>query len=128
MALVTLVIALALLEYFVFAMLVGRARLKYDVQAPATSGHPTFDRTYRVQQNTLEQLVVFIPCMWIFGTHVSAPIAAGLGCVFIVGRVIYLRAYVADPASRSLGFAVGALAQIVLLLGAVVGSVLAVLA
>lgn len=125
MALVTLVIALALLEYFVFGMLVGRARLKYDVKAPATSGHPTFDRTYRVHQNTLEQLAVFIPCMWIFGTHVSATIAAGLGCAFIVGRVIYLRAYVADPASRSLGFAVGALAQIVLLLGAVVGSLLA---
>ena len=127
MELVALVIALALLEYFAFGVLVGRARLKYDVKAPATSGHPVFDRHFRVHQNTLEQLAIFVPCMWIFGTHVSAPIAAGLGCVFVVGRVLYLRGYVADPAQRGLGFAVGAAAQVVLLLGAVIGSLLAAL-
>jgi uncharacterized MAPEG superfamily protein len=97
------------------------------VKAPATSGHPVFERTFRVHQNTLEQLAMFVPCIWIFGTLVSAPVAAGLGCLFIIGRVLYLRGYVADPAQRSLGFAVGALAQIALLLGAVIGALLAAL-
>jgi glutathione S-transferase len=122
MHLVAFVIALALLEYFVFGFLVGRARGTYNVPAPATSGNPIFERYFRVHQNTLEQLVIFVPCMLIFAHVVSEQIAAGLGLVFIVGRVLYLRGYVADPAKRGLGFAIGALAQVTLLLGSVIGA------
>jgi len=121
-ALVYAVIALALLEYFTFGMLVGMARGKYNVPAPATSGHPVFDRTFRVHQNTLEQLIIFVPAMMMFSTFVSPRIAAGLGLVFIVGRALYFRGYTAEASKRGTGFAVGALAQIVLLLGSLIGA------
>ncbi len=122
MEIVAFVIALALVQYFYLGILVGRARVQYQVAAPATSGHPIFDRTFRVQQNTLEQLASLIPCLWIFGAYWSPQIAAGLGLVFIIGRFIYLRGYVADPAKRSAGFSVGALAQVILLLGSLLGA------
>lgn len=122
MHLVNFVIALALLEYFVFGLLVGRARGQYNVPAPATSGHPVFERTFRVHQNTLEQLVIFVPCMLIFSQVFDPRIAAGLGLVFIVGRALYFRGYVADAAKRGTGFLIGALAQIALLLGSLIGA------
>lgn len=116
------VIALALVEYFTFGMLVGAARGKFNVPAPATTGHPEFERTFRVHQNTLEQLIIFVPSMLIFSEVVSAPIACALGLVFIVGRVLYFRGYVAEASKRGAGFAVSALANIALLLGALIGA------
>ena len=116
------VIALALLEYFTFGMLVGRARGKFNVPAPATTGHPEFERTFRVQQNTLEQLIIFVPSMLVFGAHVSAAVACALGLVFVVGRVLYFRGYVAEAAKRGTGFAVSALANLALLLGGLIGA------
>ncbi|MCK6370417.1 MAG: MAPEG family protein [Gammaproteobacteria bacterium] len=127
MALVHVVIALAVIELFVFALLVGRARVKYGILAPAVSGHPVFERYYRVHYNTLEQLVCFIPGMLLFATYVSAPVAAGLGLVFIVGRILYLRGYVADPKKRGAGFGISALPVIVLLLGGLGGALWAAL-
>lgn len=121
------VIALALIQYCYFVFVVGQARGKYGVPAPAITGHPEFERRFRVQQNTLEQLVVFIPAMLLFATWVSATLAGVLGLVFILGRWLYFRGYVADPERRGTGFIVGALAQIALLLGAVLGSLVAAL-
>lgn len=121
---VAIVIALALVEYMIFGMLVGRARLQAKIQAPATSGDPVFERHFRVQQNTLEQLIVFIPAMLLFGTYVDPVWAAALGIVFIVGRFLYYRGYVESPDKRSTGFLVGALAQVVLLLGGLAGAVI----
>ena len=121
-ALVDVVIALALLEYFVFGTLVGQARGKYNVPAPATSGHPVFDRTFRVHQNTLEQLIILVPSMMMFSSFVSAPIAASLGLAFVIGRALYFRGYVAEASKRGTGFAIGAVAQILLLLGALIGA------
>lgn len=125
MSLVAVVIGLALIEFFVFGLLVGRARQQYDVPAPAMTGHPIFERYMRVHQNTMEQLVLFVPAMVLFGTYVSGSIAALLGLLWIAGRVVYLRGYVADPKQRSTGFAITALAQLVLLLGGIVGALLA---
>jgi len=122
MQFVAFVIALALLEFAVFGMLVGRARGRYRVPAPAISGHPVFERWFRVQQNTMEQLVAFVPAMWLFGTYVSATWAAVLGLVFVVGRVVYLVGYVADPAKREIGFAMSAIPVVILLLGALWGT------
>ena len=119
---VAVVIVLALLEYVVFAMLVGRARGKYGVKAPAVSGHEMFDRYFRVHQNTLELLVAAIPAMWLYGTYVSTTWAAVLGLVYIVGRLAYLVGYVADPAKREIGFALSVIPVIVLLLGALWGA------
>jgi len=60
--------------------------------------------------------------MMMFSTFVSPRIAAGLGLVFIVGRALYFRGYTAEASKRGTGFAVGALAQIVLLLGSLIGA------
>ena len=122
MELVTIVIALALIEYTVFGMLVGKARGKYGIAAPAISGDPIFERYYRVQQNTLEVLVLFIPGMWMFGQYVSADVAAGLGLIFLAGRFLYLRGYVADPNSRSLGFALSFIPAQILIIGGLIGA------
>jgi uncharacterized membrane protein YecN with MAPEG domain len=118
---VALVILLALVEYAAFGGLVGWARGKYRVDAPAVSGHPVFERYFRVHQNTLEQLVMFVPAIWLFGTYVDATWAALLGLVFVVARVLYLLGYVKDPANREIGFALSSLSVVVLLLGALWG-------
>lgn len=127
MAFVHAVIALAVIEFFVFGGLVGRARVKYRIEAPAVTGHPVFERYYRVHYNTLEQLVCFIPGMLLFATYVSAPFAAGLGLVFIAGRIVYLRLYVADPTRRGAGFGLSVLPVMILLLGGLGGALLAAL-
>jgi glutathione S-transferase len=122
MELVAIVAALALFEYAYFGAQVSRARGRYGVKAPATTGHELFDRHYRVQQNTAEQLVMFLPALYLFAVYVSAPIAALLGLAFLVGRALYARGYVADPERRGTGFIVGFAASAVLLLGGLAGA------
>ena len=124
MDLVLLVVGIALIEFFVFGILAGKARGTYGVEAPAVTGHPGFERRFRVQQNTLEQLVLFIPSILIFQMYWSSNVAALMGVVFILGRVIYYRGYVADPGKRTLGFAIGSIALFVLLIGAVSGALM----
>ncbi|MGH8178808.1 MAG: MAPEG family protein [Steroidobacter sp.] len=109
MAYVAIVTVLALLQFVWLGLSVGRARAKYGIHAPATSGNEVFERHFRVHMNTLEQLVLFLPSLWIFANYVSPIWAAGLGVVFIIGRFIYASTYVRDPKSRSLGFALTAL-------------------
>ena len=125
MEFVTVVIILALIEYMYFGAMAGQARVKYGVEAPATTGNPIFERTLRVQQNTLEQLVVFLPSIWFFATYVNPFIAALLGIVFIVGRFVYFTGYVADPGKRGTGFLITFVANAVLLLGGLVGAIMA---
>lgn len=125
MELVAVVAILALAEYLYFAMRAGWARGRYEVAAPATHGHPLFERHLRVQENTIEQLVVFLPGLFLFARYVSPPVAAGLGLVFILGRALYARAYVSDPAGRGPGFLLTLLSNAVLLLGGLVGAVVA---
>ena len=122
MELVTIVVALALLEYLYIAFQVGAGRGKYDVPAPAITGHPTFERLYRVQMNTLEQLIVFVPSIFLFATYVHAPLAAVLGLVFILGRAVYLTSYVKDPGKRGTGFLLTYVPNAVLLVGALIGA------
>jgi uncharacterized membrane protein YecN with MAPEG domain len=124
---VAIVIAMALLEYIVFVFLCGQARARAAVPAPATTGDPTFERYFRVQQNTVEQLVVFVPAMVLFGTYVSDPIGAGLGLVFVVGRGLYAHGYYQDPARRGPGFGLTVLSNVVLTLGGLVGAIVAYL-
>jgi len=127
MELVSFVISLALLECFVFGALVGRARGRFGIEAPAMTGHPEFERINRVHQNSLEQLVLFVPAVWIFATTVNARVAAALGLVFVIGRLVYARGYIQEASKRSTGTAISGLAQLVLLLGAAIGSLLAAL-
>ena len=124
---VALVVIAALLQFFFFALQVGNARGKYEVHAPAVSGHPTFERYYRVQMNTQEQLMLFIPAIAIFAFWVSPEAAAGLGVVYLIGRALYARSYVGDPKKRGLGFVLTLLPSMIMLLGGAVGVVLELL-
>jgi len=121
---VAIVTTLALLQVFVFAFQVGTQRVRHGVKAPATTGPAEFERAFRVHQNTVEQLIIFLPSLWIFATYWRADIAAGLGVVFIVGRQVYRAAYLKDPAGRSAGFGIGATAMMILLIGGLVGAVM----
>ena len=122
-----IVTGLALIEYMVFGFRVGMARGKYEIAAPAISGNEIFERHYRVQMNTVEQLAIFLPALWIFGSFVSAPIGAALGVVFIIGRAIYAVSYVADPKTRTAGFLIGYLSNVALVLGSIGGAAAALL-
>ncbi len=123
MDLVYIVIAFALLQFFVFSGLVGRARVKFGIDAPAVTGDPIYERYHRVHYNTMEQLVIFVPSMLLFGKYVSSLVAAGLGLVFIVGRIIYFRAYISEPAKRGPGFGLTMLPTVILLLGGLAGAI-----
>lgn len=123
--LVAIVAALALAQYIVFMLRAGAARGRYDVAAPATHGHPLFERHLRVQENTMEQLIVFLPSIFVFAYYVSSAFAFLLGLVFIGGRSLYARAYVTDPARRGPGFALTLGSNLVLLSGAVIGALVA---
>jgi glutathione S-transferase len=112
---VTIVTVLALVQFLAFGILVSRARIKYQVSAPAITGNPVFERYFRVQMNTLELLVILLPALWLFALQVSADGAAGLGAVYLVGRMIYLRSYVREPRSRSLGFGLSSMPILIML-------------
>ena len=128
MAWINLVTLCALIEYFVFGWLVGKARGKYGVKAPATTGHEVFDRYFRVQQNTLELLIIFVPALWIAAQYWNPMWIAAIGAVYVVGRIVYLRGYVSDPGSRHIGFLLSTVPIVTLILVAVVGVVRALLA
>jgi glutathione S-transferase len=116
-----LVTILALLEFSVLGILVGRARGTYGVKAPATTGHPEFERYFRVHQNTLEALIVFIPALWLFARYVNRPVAIALGLLFIIARIIYARGYLQDPEKRGPGAAMTGGINVILLVGALIG-------
>lgn len=121
---VDVVAMLALIQFLFFGALVGKARAQYGVKAPAVSGDEQFERVYRVQMNTLELLVPFLPALYVATRYWPAWVVASIGAVYLVGRVIYWRAYVAAPASRGLGFALSILPIFVLVLGALVPALL----
>nr|WP_049622457.1 MAPEG family protein [Frateuria defendens] len=99
-----LVVLLAVLLQLGTAALVARARTRYGVHAPATSGHPLFERAFRVQMNTLEATLMFLPALWLAARY-GAPLWAGLaGLLWVAGRAWYAAAYLKDPARRGSGF------------------------
>ncbi|HTO42405.1 MAG TPA: MAPEG family protein [Rhizomicrobium sp.] len=117
--LVSIVSLLTLLLYFVMIARVGRGRSKYGIEAPAVTGHPDFERLVRVQMNTLEWMPLFLVSLWLFALSWDADrVAAAIGLVWIVGRVLYLAGYAKAAPSRMLGFFIQGPATMVLLLGA----------
>jgi uncharacterized membrane protein YecN with MAPEG domain len=122
MALVTLVAMLALAEYLFFTIQVGRARGRTGVQAPAVSGVEEFERYFRVQQNTVEQLVIFLPALFAAGWFASSMFATIVGVAFIVGRGLYYMNYTQDPDKRGVGMIITVGANVALLLGGFLGA------
>lgn len=120
---VAIVTVLALVEFFWFGMMVARARATFGVHAPATTGNEMFERYFRVHMNTMEQLVVFLPVMWVFAAFVSPIWAAVGGVVFIVGRAVYAIAYIGNPRQRTLGFVLTGLPILLMMIGILIWSV-----
>jgi glutathione S-transferase len=122
-----LIILLALAQYLYFTLRVGAGRARYGVQAPHTSGNENWERLFRVQQNTLEQLIVFIPALAVFGMYLSARWAVLPGVLFLVGRQLYSHEYVNNPKSRGPGMGLTFFANAALIIGALVGVILKLL-
>jgi glutathione S-transferase len=123
MAWIAVVVALALLQLAWLGFSVGAARGKYGVEAPATSGNEIWERHNRVHQNTIEQLITFLPAILLFGLYMDAKIGAGLGLLFIAGRFVYASAYIANPSSRTIGFVMTFAATMILLIGGLIGAI-----
>ncbi len=121
---VAAIIGLALLEYAVFTGLVGRARGTYNVPAPATSGDATFDRYFRVQQNSMEALIIFIPALLLFSIFVSNSIAIALGLIFLIGRIIYAAGYISAAEKRAPGALITFGVNVILISGSIIGPLL----
>jgi glutathione S-transferase len=114
----------ALLTYCWFLLKVGQARKKFGIEAPKTTGNADFERVFRVQQNTVEQLVLFLPALWIFGFYVSDMLAGLLGLGWTAARVLYAAEYYADAKTRGPGAALTFLIGIVLLVGGTIGALI----
>lgn len=114
MEFVALITLLILIQYKIFMGFVGKARVDSGIKAPAITGDERFECALRVQLNTLEQMVVTIPAMWLCAYFVSPSIAAALGGVFIVGRIFYRNGYMKDPAKRASGMIMGYLANVIM--------------
>lgn len=121
---VHIVALLAVLQFFVFGFFVGRARGKYGVNAPATSGHEMFDRAFRVHMNTMEQIIGFLPALLIAGLYWPNGIVAGVGVVYLVGRFLYRATYLENPGKRTLGFVLTVLPILALWFAAFLGAVI----
>jgi glutathione S-transferase len=98
-----IVMLLALLEYSILGAMVGRARQTYGVEAPATTGNPDFERYFRVHENTLEALIVFLPALWIFSYSVNYHLGVVLGLLFVIARIVYAAGYLSAASKRSTG-------------------------
>ncbi len=123
LALPALMTLLAVLWYVITIYQVVRAHGKYKIYAPAMSGHPALERAVRVQDNTLEQLVAFLPAMWIFAWY-GNPRWAAIACgVWIAGRIIYAIGYWADEKKRSTGFMIAFAALVIVWIAALVSVV-----
>jgi glutathione S-transferase len=100
---------------------VSRARARYGIHAPATTGHEQFERVFRVQMNTLENTVAFLPALWLGAWYWSPLWASACGAAWIVGRIWYASAYVRDPRSRQGGYGLAGIGLVALLVGGAVG-------
>lgn len=111
-----LITALTVVVISIAMFFVGRARGKYQIHAPAITGHPDFERAFRAHQNTLEQTIMFLPLLWLATIYSNEQYAAYLGYAWLIGRLWYVFGYIADAKKRGMGFMIGAIALIILLI------------
>lgn len=123
MAYVDIVTALAVLQFIVFGFKVGAARGRYGVKAPAITGNEIFERLFRVQQNTLEQLIAFLPGIYLFSRYFPPMLAAAIGAVYLIGREVYAYTYVKDPSKREVGYGMTFVPMVCLVVGGLIGAV-----
>lgn len=118
----SLVTLLTILLIWIFTARTGRARMKHGVAAPATSGSPEFERASRVHGNTIEQAVMFLPALWVAAYFtLGDQIAAAIGALWIIGRLVYSSAYLKDPKKRGPGMMITMLSTAALVLAGLYG-------
>lgn len=127
MAYATMIAMLALIQFLYFGIAVGRARGRHGIEAPAVTGDETFERFHRAHQNTLEQLMIFLPALFACAYFANEMLAVAGGVVYLIGRAWYFRCYIADPGSRGKGMITTMLASVVLLVAALIGALRTVL-
>ena len=123
----SLITVSALILYFVVTINVGRARFKHKVSPPQMTGNPDFERVLRVQQNTLEQMILFLPSLWLFSQFISPIWGAAIGAVWIIGRILFAWGYYQAAEKRAAGFGISTLATLALLGGSLTGIIMLVL-
>ncbi|MBW3584273.1 MAG: MAPEG family protein [Cyanobacteria bacterium 0813] len=123
----SLITVSALILYFIVTINVGRARFKYKVSPPQVTGNPDFERVLRVQQNTLEQMILFLPSLWLFSQFISPIWGAGIGAVWIIGRILFAWGYYQAAEKRAAGFGISTLATLALLGGSLTGIIMSLL-
>ena len=123
----SLITVSALILYFVVTINVGRARFKYKVSPPQVTGNPDFERVLRVQQNTLEQMILFLPSLWLFAQFISPIWASVIGAVWIIGRILFAWGYYQAAEKRAVGFGISTLATLALLGGSFTGIIMSLL-
>lgn len=119
---VAIVTTVALIQCALFSFVVGRARVKYQIRAPAVQGNEMFERTLRIHANTVEQLILFLPALWLFAWYLEPRLAAVLGGIFILARQRYFNDYLEQPQERGSGFLAGFLVTLLLLTGGLGGA------
>jgi uncharacterized MAPEG superfamily protein len=122
-----LVTLLTVLLFFGCTAAVGRQRVKCKIAAPATTGHPDFERAFRVQMNTLEAMATFLPSLWLAARYASPELVGSIGLLWIAGRTWYAIGYLRDAKKRGPGFLIGLLAMASLWVIAIWGVVAAML-
>jgi uncharacterized membrane protein YecN with MAPEG domain len=120
----TVVAMLALAQYMYFITKVGGSRAKFDIKAPACDGNDNFERIFRVQQNTLEQLIIFIPALIAFSYYVSPIWGPCIGIIYLLGRFVYCFSYISDPAKRGPGMLLTFIPNAILVIGTIIGAIL----
>ena len=123
----SLITVSALILYFVVTINVGRARFKHKVSPPQMTGNPDFERVLRVQQNTLDQMILFLPSLWLFSQFISPIWGAAIGAVWIIGRTLFAWGYYQAAEKRAAGFGISTLATLALLGGSLTGIIMSLL-
>ena len=100
---IAIISVLMLAQYFYFTMRAGMARGKDKVVAPAMTGDEAFEKCLRVQLNTLEQMAIALPAMWLCATFFRVDVAAVSGVVYLVGRFWYSKGYLSATSSKRNG-------------------------
>jgi glutathione S-transferase len=115
---------LAIAVYFVLATQVARARVKFNIKHPATTGDQRFERIFRAHVNTLEWMPTFLAPLWLCAIYLDDAVAAVIGLIWIGGRIWYFVGYSRAVGKRLPGFFIQSTACLLLFVGAIAGLVM----
>jgi len=111
--------------YFFLSFTVSQGRRIYKIRSPLaeTEGPEKFQRFYRMQMSLLEQLVFHLPTLWVAAYAMDDVFAALIGLIWLFGRLLYAVRYYQKPNRRIKGYIISMIANIILLIGAMAGTI-----